>query len=168
MSRAIADPLKRLLGQLDELVTGLTDEQYIARIGILSDASIGQHVRHVVEFFVELYIGYVNGMVNYDQRKRDLEIENDRDYARRLIQEVVAFLNYEDKSLVLSADLGGEDGLSCFVQTNFSRELIYNLEHVVHHMALLRIGVGVVSDLSLPADFGVAASTLKYRAACAQ
>ncbi len=105
-------------------------------------------------------------MVNYDQRKRDIKIETNRVYAISLLRAITAFLEYEDKPLVLVADFSGEE--PCSVKTNFYRELVYNLEHTVHHMALLRIGVKEVSEIYLPDDFGVAMSTIKYRRACAR
>jgi hypothetical protein len=88
-----------------------------------------------------------------------------REYARSLLQGIAVMVEYEDRSLTLVADLGNRQ---CAVETNFHRELVYNLEHAVHHMALLRIGVGEVSAFTLPAEFGVAFSTIKHRQACAQ
>ncbi|MDH3651116.1 MAG: hypothetical protein OEQ53_15620, partial [Saprospiraceae bacterium] len=51
------------------------------------------------------------------------------------------------------------------VPSNVARELLYNLEHLIHHLAIIRIAMREVEpDVELGAHFGVAPSTLLYRA----
>lgn len=168
MNRQLTKSIQTLLAQIGGMLDALTDEQYRRGLPVLSGASLGGHVRHVIEFFIELDRGYRTGVVNYDARRRDRAIEQQRDVARARLEHIAAALGKENKVLLLTtAAEAGDAGFE--VATNYERELIYNLEHAVHHMALLKIGVGAVTALRLPESFGVASSTIRYRQVqCAQ
>lgn len=161
-------PILQLLLQLRDALENLTDHQYTAPVDLLSGSTIGSHVRHLIEFYLELIKGYDSGRVNYDKRKRDHSIESHRWVAMEKLEEIGRAIIRPDKELMLAADLTAEEDIPLAVRTNYFRELIYNLEHTVHHMALLRVGIGAVSSLTLPPAFGVAMSTLKFRQTCAQ
>lgn len=161
-------PITNLLEQLEFVIEKLSNDQYTAPVSLLSNATIGQHARHVIEFFLELEKGYYNGIVNYDKRKRDYEIESNRYFAIQKLIEIKNCLSGADKNLLLTVELNADEHTEIEIKTNYFRELIYNLEHTVHHMALMRIGIASVSDILLPEKFGVAASTIKFRKACAQ
>ncbi|SDE12355.1 hypothetical protein SAMN04487996_103401 [Dyadobacter soli] len=163
MNRQLTESLETVLAQIAGMLDALTDEEYRRSLPVLSGASIGEHVRHVIEFFIELDKGYVAGDVNYDSRCRDRSIEQHREVALTKLHQVLANLGRDNKPLHFTMDTGVR------VTTNYERELIYNLEHAVHHMALLKIGVGMLTATPLPENFGVAASTIRYRQAqCAQ
>jgi hypothetical protein len=154
--------------QLKQLLETISSEQYSSSSEILSGASIGQHVRHILEMFQCLDQGYVSGLVNYESRKRERRIETDIQYALDIMSEITSALARPDKSLKLEAGYHEAGGAVVQIDTNYQRELMYNLEHTVHHMALIRVGIHAFTDIQLPENFGVAASTIKYRQACAQ
>jgi len=164
----LREPISNLLEQLQYVIDELTPIQYTQPVKLLSQSSIGQHTRHILEFFVELNKGYETGMVDYDKRIRNKNIEADKDFAITTISQIGATIQKPDKELLLQAEYGEGEAHSAQVFSNYYRELVYNLEHTVHHMALIRIGVNAVSNVVIPDEFGVAASTLKYRKACAQ
>ena len=161
-------PIQELLLQLQDVLENLSDSQYAAPVDLLSGATIGQHVRHIIEFFQELAHGYEDGTVNYDRRNRNHILEINRCVVIHLLSEMALAVDRPDKDLVLVAHLSPGDAGPVVIRTNYFRELLYNIEHMVHHMALLRIGINGVSRIVLPVNFGVAASTLKFRQICAQ
>lgn len=155
--------LTTIINQLKQLLLAVTNEQYCEQIPVLSHATIGQHTRHIIEFFIELNHGYKTGRVNYDARKRDIKIEADKNCALSQLQLIIENLKKENKALMLIADFNLNNKSSYAIPTNFERELVYNLEHTIHHMALIRIGVPVISSIVLPDNFGVAVATIKHR-----
>ena len=154
--------------QLTDTLQQLSAEQYKQPSKILFNATIGQHTRHIIELFIELDKGYETGTVNYEKRKRDYLIETDKDFAASLLFEIYNRLNKPDKELILESNYDEHSNEVIAIKSNYYREVIYNLEHTVHHMALIRVGVTEVSGIKLPEGFGVASSTMKYRKVCAQ
>lgn len=154
--------------QLAASIENLSNVEYSHPCKNLSNHTIGQHVRHIIELFQCLEVGYESGLVNYEKRKRDQTIETNRELALSILKSISEGLNKEDKNLVLEACYSETELNTLRIDTNYFREIAYNLEHTIHHMALIRVGINEISTLEVPENFGVAGSTIKYRKQCAQ
>ncbi len=164
----LQEAVNTVFAQLTTSMNDLSQQEYIQPCQTLSNNTIGQHIRHIIELFQCLESGYEAGLVNYEKRKRDINIETDKELAKGLLQTIYNNLSRPDKSLILEAAYSDNSSDAIRISTNFYREIAYNLEHTIHHMALIRVGVNEVSRIVLPEDFGVASSTVKYRKQCAQ
>ena len=154
-----------ILTQLSDLVHQLSEQDFIRPIDSLGRSTIGQHLRHTMEFFICLEQGFEAGLINYDKRAHDKLIESDKFIALSTLEKINEFIASQpaDKALKLEAgyDLDKEEFVT--INTNFLRELVYNIEHAVHHMAIIKIGIREIAPgVSLPHDFGIAASTIRY------
>ena len=164
----LTQPIQHVFVQLSETLKQLSNEEYTRRSKILMNATIGQHVRHIIELFQCLENGYTMGVVNYEKRKRDYAIETDKELAVELLKDIYRHIEKSNKEIILEAEDYCDTVQTVSIPSNYYREIAYNLEHTIHHMALIRVGVNEVSSVPLPEDFGVAYSTLKYRQQCAQ
>jgi hypothetical protein len=155
--------------QLQSVLNGISAAGYTAKPGLLNGASIGEHCRHLLEIFICLDEGYETGIVNYENRRRDKLLEQNKDAAIECMAGLSKKIGKKQKELMLHACYSPDNNKPDTFQSSYYRELAYALEHAVHHMALIRIGVNIVApDQQLPGNFGVASSTLKYRKLCAQ
>lgn len=159
---------QQLFTQIQQTLVVLTNTQYTTKSKVLSGATIGQHVRHIIELYIELQKGYQCGTVHYENRKRDHVIETDKLFAQQQMNSILNNLQQPNKPLLLNAAFEIDNDTTLTINTNYYRELVYNIEHTVHHMALLRIGLNEVSNITLPENFGIAVSTIKHKMACAQ
>lgn len=153
------------LSQLADLIHQIDEVDFVKPSQALGNSTIGQHLRHTLEFFICFENGFESGLINYDKRAHDKLIESDKFIALSSINRIVDFVsNLKEKSLKLEVgyDLHSEDYVS--IDTTATRELVYNIEHAVHHMAIMKIGIReVASYISLPDDFGIAASTIRHK-----
>ncbi len=156
---------REILLDIEKITRRLDQEHYTKKLDILSGSSVGQHIRHIVEFYVCLFSN--TGYVNYDERERNVCIENSTDYCLNVLENLklrLCHLDFEQE-IQLRQELDQE--FIC-LNTSYQRELIYLAEHTVHHFALLRIGLSSLCPDFIPdSNFGVAKSTQKYRETCA-
>lgn len=155
--------VNKIINQLVDSLQLLSNEQYCRKIPALSHFSIGQHVRHIIEMFVLLQEGYATGKVNYDNRKRDPDIESSRKVAITSLQQLLSSLQKENKDLVIEMRFDINSNQANSIPSNYYRELMYNMEHAIHHMALIKIGIREISGMLPDSDYGVAPSTIRYR-----
>lgn len=149
------------------LLDDLDDAAYQQDEAPMVTSSISAHLRHCLEHYVCFLDGIPGGRVDYDARLRDRRIEQDRTYARAVLQGVMhrlARLTDDDRVLhvKLDCDVAEEgDSSSQGAASTMQRELQYLVAHTIHHFALIAVILrlkGHVPD----ERFGVAPSTLKY------
>ena len=165
---SIHQALRHQLESLHQLLNQLDNDAYGYASRWLSNATIGQHSRHLIELIQCLVNGYETGHVNYDERKRDKQIETDRQYAMLAIEELLTIFNKPDKNIILAGCFNDTDAEIATVTSTYNRELVYNIEHAVHHMALIKVGLKELEIEFTNDEFGVAYATLQYRKLCAQ
>lgn len=157
-----------ILSQLKEVINQLEGPAYSKALDVFSGASIGQHTRHILEFYLCLLQQKNQGVICYDKRQRNLALETDPEIAIKTIDLIASKLQAAttDAPVDLICELQGEE---ISTPSSISRELLYALEHAVHHMAIIKIGLIInCPALTIPENFGVADSTVQYKNQCAQ
>lgn len=156
--------LEQQLQLLINLLSNLDDEQYTRRISHLSNASIGGHSRHIIELLQCAINGYNKGEIDYINRSRDLIIEENKSVALSLINQLQRNCKMPDKIITMVVDQVDGSKMST-VTTSYFREVVYNTEHIIHHLALIKVALIEIKLDIVAADFGMAYSTIKYKEA---
>jgi hypothetical protein len=159
--------LSQQLQALGNLLSTLNDKQYSHKIEHLGNASIGGHTRHIIELLQCAVNGYVTGQVDYVNRARDLVLQSSKAMAQAAISQLQSKVNLPDKKLSMVLE-EIEGSIDTAVTTTYFREIVYNTEHVIHHLALIKVAL-IEMNLNIVDDnFGMAYSTIKYQAALIQ
>lgn len=155
--------LTRDLNHLKQIVSTLDDSQFVKSLNTLSGSSLGQHVRHIVEFYQALCARKDNGVVCYDDRKRDKLIETDRGHCLRVIESLMLDIQtiHPNEPVIVVANYDETAEVLVHHVSSGGREMGYVLEHSIHHQAMLKIGL---SELGLRTgrNTGVAAATIRF------
>ncbi len=156
---------KERLEELASVISHLSDNEYGMALPVLNHASLGGHTRHIVEFYQCLLHQTEQGEINYDLRNRQLSLERSVESALGAISEITVLLDQisSDRLLSLRVNFSHDSKETEMIKTTLYRELVYQQEHTVHHMALIRVGVQhTYPHVRVPDNFGVAASTLRH------
>ena len=166
MTRSLNSAVRDVLRQGSVFLAGIGDETYARPLQREFAASLGAHYRHVLDHFLCLAEGLRTGQVNYDQRRRNPQLENSVARARLVTEGLIDELGelsretlQRECTVTYSVAYGeSEDEAVC---SNLAREVMFCVGHAIHHYAILKLlcaGIGV----KLPYEFGIAPSTLKH------
>ena len=166
LTRSLNTAVKDVLQQGCLFLERIGDELYSRPLEEEFTASLGSHYRHVLDHFLCLAEGIRTGEVNYDQRRRNPQLESSVTCARLVTEGLIdefGVLSSEilQRKCVVNYSVGYRETEAEAVKSNLAREVMFCVGHAIHHYAILRIlcaGVGV----KLPYEFGVAPSTLKH------
>jgi len=161
---------KATIEVLDQGLTVLekiSDSDYTTKLELVYNGTIGGHYRHILEHFTTLFESHAEGFVNYDLRKRDLQIETSRTAAITATQNLKAKwqeLNSElyGQSLEMNGKLSHEIEESMMIQTTFGREVVYSIAHANHHYAIIGVMCAIL-ECPTDGEFGIAPSTTRHR-----
>jgi hypothetical protein len=163
---------KENLEQLKALLTKINNSNYTKKLEILSGSTVGQHMRHILEFYLLLVSGSVKGLICYDQRKRDIRIESDLSFAINIFDELLDGIESLDlsKAVRFEADFTTDASIHNLLESSIGRELAYCTEHSIHHQAMIKAALFTMGESDLiDENFGVAYSTIRYKkSVCAQ
>jgi hypothetical protein len=165
MITSIKQSTNYTLDQLKQAIRSLDNAVYAAPMPILSNNTIGMHVRHILEFYQCLIFGIVKEEnINYDKRLRNIIVETDSVFAVEIIEAVQFAINgLEDDTAICVIFSPGFSNDLLYTNSSISRELCYLMEHSIHHMAIIKMAyLQVLPELILPENFGVAFSTIKH------
>lgn len=95
---------KENLIQLRALLQNINKDNYIQKADVLSGASIGQHIRHILEFYLLLVSGSFSGTISYDQRQRDIQLEENLPFAIKTIDNLLLGIDTLDENLAIKLE----------------------------------------------------------------
>ncbi len=155
--------------QVKELLDLIDNKTYRKPLTAFSGSSIGQHIRHVIDFYLCLNRGCECGNIDYDTRQRNPLIEKDTDVAIAELKEMSDCIQTLDIYKVVKVNSSFTDNESeenSQIPSSIGRELMYAYDHALHHLAMIKIGMKQhFPEIVINNDLGVAPSTLKYHKA---
>ena len=170
MRRSLNNAVTNVLQQGSIFLDRVGDETYARPLEGPAEgepgSSLGAHYRHVLDHFLCLAEGIRTGQVNYDQRRRNPQLENSVTCARLVTEGLIdelggLSLEILQRECAVTYSVGYGETETEAVESNLAREVMFCVGHAIHHYAILRLlcaGAGV----KLPYEFGIAPSTLKH------
>ncbi len=150
--------------QINHVLEQLEPHEYRRQLPEFEGSSLGQHFRHILEFFQCLESGVRSGTVDYAARERNLLYEDNPNLAAAAFEafaDALPTLHIFDP-VEVRAEFGGQERPS--YPSTVGRELLFVYDHAIHHLAIIKIGLLCqFPHVRADRDLGVSPSTIKAR-----
>ena len=169
MNQTCASSSRAIFKQVIEILNTLSDEDYSRGLSVFNGSTVGQHFRHILDFYNCVIIGASHGELNYANRDRSPSIERNTSLAKDAFIELQQKIDTvsDETTLKVMTDFHANDNnqKDVWVNSSVGRELMYAYDHAVHHLAIIKIGIRENFKYdNLDESIGVAPSTILHEA----
>jgi hypothetical protein len=158
------DTLRSLIAELERgvaIIRGIDVETFRATEN--GSGSIGAHFRHNLDFVNSFLNGIAERRIDYNDRTRDTMVETRPSYAVEQMQFAMRRLaRLQPEMCGWIVMVRSEINEDFWYASSVAREMEFLHSHTVHHYALI---ARLMPNTVRPSTFGVAPSTLRFRAA---
>ena len=138
-------------------------------------ASIGRHVRHIIDHFLAFRTGVASGCIDYNVRHRDSLYETQPQLAKETLTELADWLKnceLNQGDITVISEISVSHNESTRLTSNYQRELTYLINHTIHHVAYASL-LARLAGIDTADYLGLAPATATHlreqaEAACAQ
>jgi hypothetical protein len=152
------------ISQINDLLDQIEPHEYRQPLPEFDGSSLGQHFRHILEFFICLERGIPSGTVDYASRERNLLLEDSPGVALSSLNAFAEALQAltSTETVAMKAEFGGVERPS--YHSTVGRELAFVYDHAIHHLAMIKVGLRCrFPHIQIDRDLGVSPSTIKAR-----
>jgi len=156
-----------ILRQIGNLLSRMNDGQYTKELPLFNGSTIGQHVRHIYDFYNSVVRSLEIGELDYADRERNPDIERYTHNAAlnfMSLSRMILALD-EDTLIDVVTEFGtSEETIRKRVGSSIGRELMYAYDHAIHHLAIVKMGIQTnFPEFEMDETIGVAPSTIKHQ-----
>lgn len=158
-----------IAAQMTGLLEHLSKDVYTRPLPLFRGSSIGQHFRHILEFYTCLFDGVLKAQVDYGSRERNSVLAECPRAALAVLDFIANTVKRQDEHqwLMILSEFSGEfvrDDRRPAYMSSMGRELQYAFDHAIHHLAMIRMGLELYfPEVPVEADLGLAPSTIRYQ-----
>lgn len=155
--------------QINHVLEQLEPHEYRRQLPEFEGSTLGQHFRHILEFYTCLFDGALSARIDYSSRQRNHTLSENPQAALAALDYIADTVKQQDERQWLNVESDFSDEPIEFLRrpiymSSMGRELQYAFDHAVHHLAIIRMGLEVYfPEIQVDEDLGVAPSTLKYK-----
>ena len=121
----IKESNQKIISQLSGFIEQFSNDEYALKIDLISDSSIGMHVRHILEFYSCFLDNISNNEICYDSRKRQLVFEVDVNSTLEKFKDISNQIDTisENTVMCIASNTSSNERDSVIIKTNIAIEI---------------------------------------------
>lgn len=155
-----------IIAKMISLLETIDNQLYAQPLDVFKGSSIGQHFRHILDFYICLIKGNQVGIIDYANRDRNPLAESDVLFTKQAFHQIAEKIMQftDDEAIRVRGDFSMDVTERPELISSVGRELMFAYDHAVHHLAMIKIGIEIaMPQIKMDHNIGVAPSTIKHR-----